>query len=87
MSTAQGVFMKKYLILLCMGTLSLLAQESVVVPQKKCEVIKLSNFNTLVSCHNFDYLIEYQETRRDDEDSVKKITAISLKETKIIKTQ
>lgn len=76
--------MKKWSLVLFIFTVTLFANDT-VIPQKKCEVIKLSNFNTLVSCHNFDYLIEYQETRRDDEDSVKKITAISLKETKIIK--
>ena len=78
--------MRKWFILFFFTALFALANETIVTP-KKCEVIKLSNFNTLVSCHNFDYLVEYQETRHKDEDSVKKITAISLKETKLIKTQ
>ena len=78
--------MTKYLLLMLLLTGSTFAQDT-IVPQKNCEVIKLSKYTTLVSCDKFDYLVEYQDTRRDDEDGVKKVTAISLKETKIIKTQ
>ncbi|WP_419771353.1 MAG: hypothetical protein ACNI3C_06065 [Candidatus Marinarcus sp.] len=78
--------MKKYLLSVILTSLGLFAQESIIAP-KNCEVIKLSTYTTLVSCDKFDYLVEYQDVKRDDEDGVKKVTAISLKETKIIKGQ
>lgn len=51
---------------------------------KKCETIKLSKFTTLVSCFKIDYLIEYYEPRRDDDDNIKKITIITINDKKII---
>lgn len=76
--------MKIALVLLSIGVLFLNAKEN-IIEQKNCEVIKLSSLTTLVSCHHFDYLIEYQQVIRDDEDSVKKVTAISPQQTQILK--
>jgi hypothetical protein len=76
--------MKMVLGFLFLGCLVLNAKEK-IMEQKNCEVIKLSQLSTLVSCHHFDYLIEYQQVIRDDEDSVKKITAISPQQTQILK--
>ncbi|RXJ98539.1 hypothetical protein CRU98_09205 [Arcobacter sp. CECT 8986] len=59
------------------------ANDTIVQP-KKCEIIKLSNFTTLVSCDKLDYIVQTKESRRDDEDNMKKITVLSEKENKII---
>lgn len=59
------------------------ANDTIIQP-KKCEIIKLSNFTTLVSCNKLDYIVQTKESRRDDEDNIKKITVLSEKENKII---
>lgn len=75
----------KSLLLLFFASALLFGENKSIIEQKNCEVIKLSQLSTLVSCHHFDYLIEYQQVIRDDEDSVKKITAISPSQTQILK--
>ncbi|AXX93388.1 hypothetical protein CPU12_08515 [Malaciobacter molluscorum LMG 25693] len=59
------------------------ANDTIIQP-KKCEIIKLSNFTTLVSCNKLDYIVQTKESRRDDEDNMKKITVLSEKDNKII---
>ncbi len=55
-----------------------------IINTKNCEQIKLSTYTTLISCQNMDYLVEYQDVRRDDEDNIKKITLITQKDQKIL---
>ncbi len=74
--------MNKILLLLSLCLAPIFAD---AINPKKCESLKLSNFTTLVSCHKIDYIIEYYEPRRDDEDSIKKITLITINDKKIIK--
>ena len=57
-----------------------------IINVKNCESIKLSKFTTLVSCHNVDYLIEYKFQDDEEKDNIKKITAITVKDQKIIKS-
>ncbi|RXJ95093.1 hypothetical protein CRV00_04875 [Malaciobacter molluscorum] len=59
------------------------ANDTIIQP-KKCEIIKLSNFTTLVSCNKLDYIVQTKESRRDDEDNMKKIIVLSEKDNKII---
>lgn len=51
---------------------------------KKCEKFQLSKYTLLISCHNLDYLIEYKYNDDEEKDSIKKITAITSNEEKII---
>jgi len=53
---------------------------------KSCESIKLSKFTTLISCHNVDYIIEYEFQDDEEKDNIKQITAITVKDKKIIKS-
>jgi len=52
---------------------------------KNCERIELSKFTALVSCHQVDYLIEYRLVDDEEDDTIKKITAITVKDQKILK--
>ncbi len=54
---------------------------------KSCEKIQLSKFTSLVSCHQVDYLIEYKLEDDEEKDNIKKITAITVKDQKIIKSE
>lgn len=74
--------MNKILLLLSFCLAPIFAD---AINAKKCETLKLSNFTTLVSCDKIDYIIEYYEPRRDDEDSIKKITLITVNDKKTIK--
>ncbi|MCP4969728.1 MAG: hypothetical protein GY932_03910 [Arcobacter sp.] len=74
----------KYVLILLFLTIIGFANEN-FANMKKCEHIKLSKFTTLVSCHKIDYLIEYRNIDDDEKDTIKKITAITLEDTKIIK--
>jgi len=75
--------MNKILLLLSLCLAPVFAE---TINPKKCESIKLSNLTTLVSCHQRDYIIEYYEPKRDDEDSIKKITVITINDKKIIRS-
>ena len=76
--------MKKFIIL---SLLSILAfANDNLINMKKCESIQLSKYTTLVSCHKIDYLIEYRFVDDEEKDTIKKITAITLKDTKVIKS-
>ncbi len=76
--------MKKFLILSILSILSF-ANEN-MLNMKNCESIKFSKYTTLVSCHKIDYLIEYRFIDDEEKDSIKKITAITLKDIKVIKS-
>ncbi len=56
------------------------------INMKQCEHIKLSPFTTLVSCHKLDYLVEYRLVDDEEKDTIKKITVITLKDQRIIKS-
>lgn len=71
------------ILLLIFISLSTYAADS-IIKEKQCEHIKLSKYTTLISCHNIDYLIEYKDVRRDDEENIKKITLITSKDQRII---
>ena len=57
------------------------------INMKNCEKIQLSKFTSLVSCHQVDYLIEYKLEDDEEKDNIKKITAITVKDQKIIKSE
>ncbi len=76
--------MKKFLVLALL-VVSSFANEN-YINMKNCESIKLSRYTTLVSCHNVDYLIEYKYQDDEEKDNIKKITAITVKDQKIIKS-
>ena len=76
----------KKLIMVALLAIGAMAADNIINP-KKCETFKLSNFTTLISCHDMSYLIEYQDVRRDDEEPVKKITIITTTDKKIIVTR
>lgn len=76
--------MKKFLFLIIFSILSF-ANDN-VINMKSCESIQLSKYTTLVSCHNVDYLIEYKFQDDEEKDNIKKITAITVKDQKIIKS-
>lgn len=75
----------KKLFILMFFTLFSFANEN-FINMKSCETVKLSKLTTLVSCHNIDYLIEYKHQEDEDKDNIKKITAITVNDQKIIKT-
>ncbi len=64
--------------------ISLISYANNIINPKNCEIIKLSKFTTLVSCNKLDYIVQTKESRRDDEDNVKKIIVLTQKENKII---
>lgn len=72
-------------LLLSLITLSSYANEN-FINMKSCENIKLSKYTTLISCHKIDYLIEYRNIDDEEKDNIKKITAITLKDSRIIKS-
>jgi|GEM_PF-1096840 len=55
------------------------------IDMKNCETFKLSMYNTLLSCHSIDYLIEYRRVDDEEKDTVKKITAITTNDQRVIK--
>lgn len=75
--------MIKLLLVVLLATISLANEYA---NMKNCETIKLSRYTSLVSCHNVDYLIEYKYEDDEEKDNIKKITAITVKDQKIIKS-
>lgn len=75
--------MIKLLLVALLATVSLANEYA---NMKNCETIKLSRYTSLVSCHNVDYLIEYKYEDDEEKDNIKKITAITVKDQKIIKS-
>ena len=54
---------------------------------KKCELLEMSKYTKLFSCHKIDYLVEYKiEVDLSEADSIKKITMITPTSQKVIKT-
>ncbi|MBU3013370.1 hypothetical protein KO488_01280 [Poseidonibacter lekithochrous] len=57
------------------------------INMKKCELLEMSQYTKLFSCHKIDYLVEYKiEADLSEEDSIKKITMITPTTQKVIKT-
>lgn len=54
------------------------------VNMKNCEKIQLSRYTALVSCHQIDYLIEYKLEDDEEKDNIKKITALTVQDKKIL---
>lgn len=77
--------MKTVLLLAVLSVFSF-ANEN-YINMKNCEKIQLSKFTSLVSCHQVDYLIEYKLEDDEEKDNIKKITAITVKDQKIIKSE
>lgn len=75
--------MMKFLLVSLVATLSLASEYA---NMKNCETIKLSRYTSLISCHNIDYIIEYKLEEDEEKDNIKKITAITVKDQKIIKS-
>lgn len=49
-----------------------------MINMKKCEVLEVSKYTRLFSCHKVDYLVEYKiEVDLKEEDSIKRITVIT----------
>ncbi|WP_072680422.1 hypothetical protein [Arcobacter sp. LA11] len=76
--------MKKILLLALFSIFSF-ANEN-YINMKNCENIKLSQYTVLVSCHRIDYLIEYRNVDDEEKDTIKKITAVTTKDQRIIKS-
>ncbi|MFK2823192.1 hypothetical protein [Arcobacter sp. YIC-80] len=51
---------------------------------KNCEKVQLSRYTVLVSCHQIDYIIEYKLEDDEEKDNIKKITALTVNDKKII---
>ena len=85
MQTFKGQQMKNFIILTLLSIAAFGADT--IINTKKCETLKISNYTTLISCHDMSYLIEYREVRRDDEDIVKKITIITQNDSKVVVTR
>lgn len=77
--------MKTVLLLAVLSVFSF-ANEN-YINMKSCEKIQLSKFTSLVSCHQVDYLIEYKLEDDEEKDNIKKITAITVKNQEIIKSE
>lgn len=55
---------------------SLFAQNT--INMKKCEVLQMSKYTKLFSCHKVDYIVEYKiDNDITESDSIKKITVVT----------
>ncbi len=64
---------------------SLLSKD--VFNMKNCEVLDMSPFTKLFSCHKIDYLVEYKiENDIRESDSIKKITMITENSQTVLKS-
>jgi len=79
-------FFTKLFLLISIFTVSSFANAT-FANMKNCEKLQLSKYTTLVSCHQVDYLIEYKYNDDEEKDNIKKITAITVKDQKIIRTE
>jgi hypothetical protein len=74
------------IILLSLVFLSALFADN-TINTKNCEVLEMSPYTKLFSCHKIDYLVEYKiEADLSETDSIKKITMITDKSQTIIKS-
>lgn len=74
--------MIKFLLIFTLGLYSFASDK--FANTKNCEVVKLSKFTTLVSCHKIDYIIEYKYQDDEEKDNIKKIIAVTTNDQKII---
>jgi len=73
------------IILISLLTLSAVFAET-TINMKKCEVLEMSPYTKLFSCHKIDYLVEYKiEVDLSEADSIDKITIITPTSQKVIK--
>ncbi|WP_121627252.1 hypothetical protein [Poseidonibacter antarcticus] len=73
------------IILISLLTLSAVFAET-TINMKKCEVLEMSPYTKLFSCHKIDYLVEYKiEVDLSEADSINKITIITPTSQKVIK--
>ncbi|MGB1226999.1 MAG: hypothetical protein ACPG9K_03840 [Poseidonibacter sp.] len=57
------------------------------INMKKCELLEISPYTKLFSCHKIDYLVEYKiEVDLREADSIKKITMITPTSQTVVKT-
>jgi hypothetical protein len=74
------------IILVSMLFLSALFAEN-IINTKNCEVLEISKYTKLFSCHKIDYLVEYKiDADLSESDSVKKITMITENSQTVIKS-
>lgn len=73
------------LVLIAMLLVSNIFATQIPLNMKNCETIQLSKFTVLISCHKIDYLVEYRIVEDEESDRVKKITAITPSEHRVIK--
>lgn len=74
------------IILVSLVFLSALFAEN-IINTKNCEILEMSKYTKLFSCHKIDYLVEYKiDADLSETDSIKKITMITEKAQTIIKS-
>jgi len=84
MPNSKGIKMK--IVLISLLTLSAAFAQN-TINMKKCELLEISPYTKLFSCHKIDYLVEYKiEVDLSEADSIKKITMITPTAQKVIKT-
>jgi len=73
------------ILIVSLITLSALFAET-TINMKKCELLEISKYTKLFSCHKIDYLVEYKiEVDLREEDSIERITMITPTSQKVIK--
>jgi hypothetical protein len=65
------------ILLISLISLSAIFADS-TINMKKCEVLEISKYTRLFSCHKVDYLVEYKiEVDLRESDSIKRMTMIT----------
>lgn len=73
------------IILICLLSLTAILADN-TINMKKCEVLEISQYTRLFSCHKVDYLVEYKiEVDLRESDSIKKITMITPTSQQVIR--
>lgn len=73
------------IILICLLSLTAMFADN-TINMKKCEVLEISQYTRLFSCHKVDYLVEYKiEVDLRESDSIKKITMITPTSQQVIR--
>lgn len=58
-----------------------------IINMKNCEILEISKYTKLFSCHKIDYLVEYKiDVDLSETDSVKRITMITENSQIVIKS-
>lgn len=73
----------KKLLLGLLFTSSLFAGDT--YNMKQCEVIQMSKFTKLFSCHKVDYIVEYKAESDDEQDNIKKIIVVTPNSQTVLK--